>query len=189
MDGEKLLSVGRDFLIALGETNREGILDTPNRFAKGYAYMLSGYSETEDNLTKIYSRVFKSDNNSMVIETNIPIYSFCEHHIVPFFGTCNIGYIPRGKVLGLSKLVRVVNHYSRRLQIQEQLTEQIAQSIYRGLDCGGVIVSMKCIHLCMWYRGVREKVFTTTSKVLGIFEDDINARQEFLSLSGVLNVF
>ena len=137
----------------------------------------------------LYEKVFTTKNDSMIVLSNIPIYSFCEHHLVPFFGTCNLAYIPNGKVIGLSKLIRIVDYYARRPQIQEQLTEQIAQSIQKYLNTSGVIVTMKCMHLCMWYRGVKEKTFATTSKVLGAFADDMNARQEFYQLSGSLKVF
>lgn len=179
----KLVHVANKFLDAIGEdVKRDGLIETPQRFAKGYLEMLKGYGQGADYLKSIFSKTFETDNNSMVIESEIPVYSFCEHHILPFFGVASIGYIPKKRVVGLSKLVKVVDHFSRRLQIQEQLTQQIADAIYTNLDCSGVIVVLKCRHFCMIYRGVKADVPTTTSKVLGVFETDAIARQEFLTL-------
>ena len=127
--------------------------------------------------------VFHTDINHMVILRDIEVYSMCEHHMLPFFGKCHVGYIAQGKVLGVSKIARIVDHYARRLQIQEQLTDQIAQSVLRESNAEGVGVVMECQHLCMMMRGVqKQNSVMTTSAVLGSFREDQTVRQEFMAL-------
>lgn len=175
------------FLEQIGDDpKREGLIETPARVQKALKELFSGYVDEEKKLIELFSKVFTSDNDQMVIQTKIPVRSFCEHHILPFFGTCSIGYIPKGKVIGASKLTRIVDVFSRRLQIQEQLTEQIGKAIFERLDCSGVIVVLRCVHLCMIYRGIKSgPTPLITSKVLGVLADDASARAEFLSLSQV----
>lgn len=174
----------QSFIRYVGDNpEREGLLETPARVLRAIPELFSGYIDEEKKLNVLFSRVFSSDNDSMVIQKNIPVHSFCEHHILPFFGFCDLGYIPKGKVIGASKLTRIVDIFSRRLQIQEQLTEQIGQAIFKRLDCAGVIVVLRCLHLCMVYRGIKSgQTPLITSKVLGVFADDSGTRAEFLNL-------
>ena len=157
---------------------REGLVDTPARVARMYEEIFAGYKiKPEEYL----ARHFESNHyQQMVVVRDIPFYSTCEHHIVPFYGLCHIGYIPTDKVVGLSKLARVVEAYSRRLQIQERLTKQIASCIYTTLQPKGVIVVMKAEHLCMTMRGIKKPgSLTVTSDVQGVFYTEDTAKQEF----------
>lgn len=163
-----------------GEFGREGLQDTPERVERSMRQLLSGYFKDPAD---VLQRVFESDNDSMVICKEIEFYSLCEHHLLPFFGRCHIGYIPKGKVLGLSKMPRLVDIFARRLQIQEQLTLQIAEAIMEGLDAAGVGVVMEAVHLCMRMRGVEKQASEmTTSAMLGNFKENIETRTEFLRL-------
>lgn len=177
----------RSMLESIGEDpTREGLLDTPDRVERMYKEIFSGYQEPDDKLKKIFSSVFKSNNNEMVIVKDIDYFSYCEHHVVPFFGKVHIGYIPNGKVLGLSKFARLVEVYSRRLQIQEQLTFQIAEEIKNRLRPKGLGVIITGKHMCMAMRGVQKlNSETTTSAMRGCFKKDLNVRQEFLRLIDV----
>lgn len=180
----KLTKTVRDMLTLIGENpDREGLLDTPDRVTRMYDEVFSGYVEPEAKLRKIFKSVFTSDNNEMVVVKDIDYFSFCEHHLVSFFGKVHVGYIPNGKVLGLSKFARLVEVYSRRLQIQEQLTFQIAEEIQTRLKPKGLGVIVTGKHLCMAMRGVQKlNSETTTSAMRGCFKEDINVRQEFLKL-------
>ncbi len=163
------------------DLNREGLLDTPMRAAKAFRDLTQGYHQ--DLKTVANDAIFPSDNPDLVLVQNIEFYSLCEHHLLPFFGVAHIGYLPNGKVLGLSKLARIVDMYARRLQIQENLTKQIALAIAELTDCRGVAVVMDASHMCMMMRGVGKQQSTTrTTSMLGEFTNNAQARQEFLSV-------
>ncbi|MCG7412783.1 GTP cyclohydrolase I FolE [Moraxella nonliquefaciens] len=170
-----------NIILASGENlHREGLLDTPMRAAKAFGDLTAGYHQ--DLHTVANGAIFASDNPDLVLVQNIEFYSLCEHHILPFFGVAHIGYLPDGKVLGLSKLARIVDMYAKRLQIQENLTKQIAQAIHELTDCRGVAVVMDASHMCMMMRGVGKQQSTTrTTCMLGVYETDSQARMEFLS--------
>jgi len=159
---------------------REGLLETPERVSKSYKELFSGYSGDPKN---ILSKVFTSDNDEMVILKDIEFFSTCEHHMLPFFGRIHIGYIPNGRVVGISKLARLVEVYARRLQIQEQMTDQIADAIMKHLNPKGTIVVAEATHLCMRARGIQKQNSTMiTSAIRGIFKSQHDTRTEFLSL-------
>jgi GTP cyclohydrolase I len=167
----------QQILTSLGEdVEREGLNETPKRYIK---FMREFLESKEFNFT-----CFDAEGtDEMIIQTNIPFYSLCEHHTAPFFGVANIAYIPNGKIVGLSKLARTVDLYANRFQNQERITTQIAERIQEELNPIGVAVTLKAQHLCMCMRGVKKHdTWTTTSKMIGVFKTDINARNEFLSL-------
>ncbi|HOF39002.1 MAG TPA: GTP cyclohydrolase I FolE [Candidatus Hydrogenedentes bacterium] len=172
----------RQLLIELGEDpEREGLLRTPERVAKALEYLSSGYRADMDAL--VNKALFEASSNNMIICRDIEVYSLCEHHMLPFYGRCHIGYIARKKVLGLSKLARIVDFYARRLQIQERLTAQVARQVMDLTGAEGVGVVMECKHLCMMMRGVeKQNSIMTTSSVLGSFHNDDPTRAEFLNL-------
>lgn len=163
------------------DPKREGLRDTPERASNALLYLTKGYREDIDDL--INSALFESDMNEMVIIKDIEIYSMCEHHLLPFFGKCHIGYLPDGKVLGLSKFARIVDLYARRLQIQERLTSEIAECIASITHARGVAVVVEAKHLCMMMRGVeKQNSVMTTSIMLGEMRDNASSRSEFLTL-------
>jgi len=172
----------RKILLALGEDpTREGLLKTPGRVEKSFKFLTRGYSQNIDEV--INGAIYKVEQDDMIIVRNIEFYSLCEHHMLPFFGKCTIGYIPRGKVIGVSKLARVVDVFARRLQIQERLSKQIAQVIFEKLQPEGVGVVMEAQHLCMLMRGVeKQNSIMTTSTMLGSFRSQQATRLEFLNL-------
>ncbi len=175
-------TVFRQLIEQIGENpEREGLRDTPKRAAKAFAYLTQGYQE---NLSDIVNgALFQSNINEIVIVRDIELYSLCEHHMLPFIGKCHVGYLPNGKVLGLSKVARIVDHFARRLQIQENLTQQIAEAIQNITDAKGVGVVMEAKHLCMMMRGVeKQNSVMTTSVMLGAFRTNPATRSEFLSL-------
>ncbi len=167
-------SVGEDL-------SRPGLLDTPKRAAKAFEFLTNGYHQDLDKV--INNALFPSESNDMVIVKDIELYSMCEHHMLPFFGKAHIGYIPNGKVLGLSKIARIVDMFSRRLQIQENLSSQIAKTIASVTGAKGVAVIIEAKHLCMMMRGVeKQNSSMRTSAMLGAFRDNASTRAEFLSL-------
>jgi len=172
----------KSIIEALGENpSRQGLTNTPERAAKALQYLTRGYQE--DLQTLINGALFESDMDEMVIVKDIDLYSLCEHHLLPFFGKCHVAYIPNGKVLGLSKIARIVDMFSRRLQIQENLTKQIAESILEITEAHGVGVVIEAQHLCMMMRGVeKQNSCMTTSMMLGIFRNKARTRSEFLEL-------
>jgi len=185
MNKEKIAELTRQLLIELGEDpEREGLLKTPDRVAKSWEFLTRGYHQDLDKV--INGAIFESSSNNMVIVKDIEIYSLCEHHMLPFYGKCHIGYISRGKVLGVSKLARIADMFSRRLQIQERLNDQIARAVMDTLAPEGVGVVMECKHMCMMMRGVeKQNSLMTTSSVLGSFHNDEATRVEFLRLVGM----
>lgn len=172
----------RELIRLLGEEpSREGLVDTPGRVARSWRELTDGYSQDPE---KILGTVFDSDGyNQMILVKDIPFFSLCEHHLLPFYGTATVGYIPYRKVVGLSKIPRLVNVYSRRLQIQERLTEQIATCIFDTLKPLGVGVTISAHHMCMMMRGVRTASEMVTSSLKGIFLEKDSVRMEFLNLS------
>ena len=172
----------RQLLAELGEDpSREGLLDTPKRVEKALAFLTSGYATDVD--ATLNNALFSVDYNEMVIVRDIDFYSLCEHHLLPFFGKCHVAYIPQGRVLGLSKIPRLVDIFARRLQIQERLTNQIAETVREKVDPLGVAVVMEATHLCMAMRGVeKQNSVATTSAMLGVFREDARTRMEFLEL-------
>ena len=172
----------RQLLAELGEDpSREGLLDTPKRVEKALAFLTSGYLADVD--ATLNNALFNVDYNEMVIVRDIDFYSLCEHHLLPFFGKCHIAYIPQGRVLGLSKIPRLVDIFARRLQIQERLTNQIAETLREKVDPLGVAVVMEATHLCMAMRGVeKQNSVAATSAMLGVFREDARTRMEFLEL-------
>jgi GTP cyclohydrolase I len=175
----------REVLVRLGEDpGREGLARTPERTAKALAYLTKGYQEDPEELLR--GALFNVDYDEMVIVKDIEMFSLCEHHLLPFFGKCHVAYIPTKKVVGLSKIPRLVNMYSRRLQIQERLTSQIAKALWNKLQPEGVGVIIEARHLCMVMRGVeKQHSQAITSAMLGSFREDAQTRSEFLSLVGV----
>jgi GTP cyclohydrolase I len=172
----------RELLLELGEDpEREGLERTPARVAESYAFLTSGYQA--DTKVLINEAVFAHEADQMIIARNIDVYSLCEHHMLPFFGRCHVGYIPDGKVLGVSKIARLVDMYARRLQIQERLTEQIACAINEAIGPRGVGVTIEARHLCMAMRGVEKTdSLMVTSSVLGSFRASEATRAEFMAL-------
>jgi GTP cyclohydrolase I len=172
----------RQLLAALGEDpSREGLLETPKRIESALRFLTSGYHADVDSV--LNNALFNVDYNEMVIVRDIDFYSLCEHHLLPFFGRCHVAYIPQGKVVGLSKIPRLVEIFSRRLQVQERLTNEIAETIREKARPLGVAVVMEATHLCMTMRGVqRQNAVAVTSAMLDAFREDARTRSEFLNL-------
>ena len=167
---------------AIGEDlQRPGLRDTPARAARAFEFLNRGYQQTVEEV--VNDALFPSDSNEMVLVQNIELYSLCEHHLLPFIGKCHVAYIPTGKVLGLSKVARIVDMYARRLQIQESLTTEIAETIQGVTEAAGVGVIIEAQHMCMMMRGVeKQNSLMKTSAMLGSFRSDQKTREEFLSL-------
>lgn len=178
---QKMAEFNKEILKIIGEDpEREGLLKTPERVAKSMQYLTKGYSENPDEIMR--SAIFNEDHNEMIIVKDIELYSLCEHHMLPFFGKAHIAYIPTGKIVGLSKIPRVVDAYSRRLQVQERLTTDILECIQRTLNPLGVAVVIEAQHMCMQMRGVqKQNSVTTTSSFKGAFEKQ-ETRNEFIKL-------
>jgi len=172
----------RELLVELGEDpEREGLKVTPKRMAEALTFLTSGYRQTPKQV--LNGAVFQAHLNHMIIVRDIEVYSLCEHHLLPFYGRCHVGYIAKDRVLGVSKIARIVDCFARRLQIQERLTEQVASAVLEEAEAEGIGVVMECRHLCMMMRGVeKQNSVMTTSVVLGSFRDDPATRQEFLAL-------
>ena len=172
----------KELLTQLGEDiTREGLVDTPARAANAMRYLTKGYNENLDDI--INDALFDSDMSEMVIVKNIEMYSMCEHHLLPFLGQCHVGYIPNGKVIGLSKIARIVDYFARRLQIQERLTSEIAHCLENITAARGVAVVIEAKHLCMMMRGVeKQNSIMTTSVMLGDMRTNAISRSEFLTL-------
>ena len=179
---EDLTNIYKNLIENIGEdVSREGLVKTPARAAKAFQFITRGYEQNIDDV--VNNAIFESENDDMVIVKDIEMYSMCEHHLLPFIGKCHVGYIPNGKVIGLSKIARIVDVFARRLQIQENLTHQIADTIKKYTGAEGVGVVMEAQHLCMMMRGVeKQNSVMKTSCMLGSFRDDNATRSEFLNL-------
>ena len=176
----------RSIITAIGEdTQREGLQKTPVRAAKAFQFLMHGYNLNPEEILK--DALFKEDYKQIVVVKDIEIYSLCEHHLLPFFGKAHVGYIPNGKICGLSKIPRVVDAFARRLQLQERLTAQIKDCIQEVLNPMGVAVVVEAQHLCMSMRGIqKQNSVTTTSEFSGAFLKNFNTRQEFMHLIGTM---
>lgn len=172
----------RQIITAVGEDiTRDGLKDTPARAAKAMAFLTKGYQENIETI--VNGAIFDSDNDELVIVQNIELYSMCEHHLLPFVGKCHIGYLPNGKVLGLSKFARIIDMFARRMQIQENLTRQIAEAVQQVTDARGVAVVIEAKHMCMMMRGVeKQNSIMTSSMMLGALRSSQATRNEFLKL-------
>jgi len=179
---DKLSDVYKEVISALGEDpNREGLLKTPERVAKALQFLTKGYQQNPDEILE--SALFHEDYSEMVIVKDIEVYSQCEHHMLPFFGKAHVAYIPNGKIVGLSKIPRVVDAFARRLQVQERLTLEIRDCIERTLKPKGVAVVLECNHMCMQMRGVEKQNSSTTSSAFtGLFLENDSTRKEFIDL-------
>jgi GTP cyclohydrolase I len=177
-----LADLYENILRGIGEDpEREGLAKTPERAARALQYLTRGYQQTLDEV--VNNAIFESDNDEMILVKDIELYSLCEHHLLPFIGKCHVAYIPTGKVIGLSKIARIVDMYARRLQIQENLTKQIADTLMDAINPAGVGVIIEAQHLCMQMRGVeKQNSVMTTSMMLGSFRDHSRTRAEFLRL-------
>ncbi len=181
MDQEKIKEAVQLLLEGIGEdVNREGLKDTPDRIARMYEEIFEGY---EKEPSEVLSKVFSVNSREMVLEKDITFYSMCEHHMMPFYGKAHIAYIPKDKVVGISKLARTVEVYARRLQIQERMTGQIADAIMENLECEGAMVVLEAEHMCMTMRGVKKPgTKTVTVAARGCFKDNEDLRDQFYSL-------
>ena len=179
---EDISKLTEKLLAAIGEDpKRQGLKSTPKRVAKAYEYLTEGYSK---NIQQVLNNaIFDEEYDEMVIMKDIDIFSLCEHHLLPFYGKCHVAYIPKGKIVGLSKIPRIVNVFSRRLQVQERLTNQIATCLKEALNPLGVAVIIEAVHLCMAMRGVeKQNAVCMTSTMLGVFRTDRGTRMEFMNL-------
>ena len=179
----------RTILEEIGEDiSREGLLRTPDRVAKAYQFLTEGYHKNIDEV--INGAIFQEKYDEMVIVKDIDFYSLCEHHMLPFYGKIHVAYIPNGKIVGLSKIPRIVDVFSRRLQVQERMTQQIAETIDHYLEPQGVGIVCEGLHMCMMMRGVqKENSITTTSSMRGVFKDDDRTRNEFIKLIDKKRIF
>ncbi len=182
MDQEKVKDLVKTLLTEIGEDpEREGLLSTPIRVAKAYEFLTRGYQQDIDEV--LNGAIFNEKYDEMVLVKNIDFYSMCEHHLLPFYGKVHVAYIPNGKIVGLSKVPRIVEVFARRLQVQERMTQQIADTIAKYLQPIGVAVVAEAFHMCMMMRGVeKQNSSATTSAMHGVFKDDARTRMEFLDL-------
>jgi len=178
----RLERITKDLLEGIGEKpDREGLLKTPNRVAKSWKFLTQGYSANIEEV--INGAIFNEKCDEMVTINNIDFYSVCEHHLIPFFGKAHVAYIPNGKVVGLSKIPRIVDVFARRLQVQERMTQQIAKTLNKVLSPKGVAVVLEAQHMCMQMRGVeKQNSHATTSSMTGLFREDERTRKEFLNI-------
>ena len=184
-ENEKISDLTKLLLKEIGEDpNREGLIKTPSRVSKAWSFFSRGYNQDVDEI--INDAIFNEDAKDMVVVRDVEFFSLCEHHLIPFFGKAHVAYIPNGKVVGLSKIPRIIDMFSRRLQVQERLTRQIAETIQDVLEPIGVAVIMEGQHMCMQMRGVeKQNSLTTTSSMLGKFRQSDRTRAEFLSIIGL----
>lgn len=182
MNQEKVKDLVKTLLTEIGEDpKREGLLSTPSRVAKAYEFLTRGYQQDIDEV--LNKAIFNERYDEMVLVKNIDFYSMCEHHLLPFYGKVHVAYIPNGKIVGLSKIPRIVEVFARRLQVQERMTQQIADTIEKHLQPNGVAVVSEAFHMCMMMRGVeKQNSSATASAMLGVFQDDARTRMEFLDL-------
>ena len=185
MENDKINNLTKQLLEEIGEDpSREGLLKTPSRVSKAWSFFSRGYNQDLDKI--INNAVFNEDATDMVVVRDVEFFSLCEHHLIPFFGRAHVAYLPNGKVIGLSKIPRIIDMFSRRLQVQERLTRQIAETVKEILDPIGVSVIMEGQHMCMQMRGVeKQNSLTTTSSMLGKFRESDRTRAEFLSIIGL----
>lgn len=185
MENDKINNLTKQLLEEIGEDpSREGLLKTPSRVSKAWSFFSRGYNQDLDKI--INNAVFNEDATDMVVVRDVEFFSLCEHHLIPFFGRAHVAYLPNGKVIGLSKIPRIIDMFSRRLQVQERLTRQIAETVKEILDPIGVAVIMEGQHMCMQMRGVeKQNSLTTTSSMLGKFRESDRTRSEFLSIIGL----
>ena len=180
--GEFAELVRRELELIGEDPKREGLLETPHRVAKAMKFLTEGYESSAEEV--VGKGIFKEEHDNMIMVRDIELYSLCEHHMLPFFGKAHVAYIPNGKIVGLSKIPRIVDVYARRLQVQERLTEQIAEGLCRVLNPSGVGVVIEAYHLCMMMRGVqKQNSKTITSALRGAFREDPKTRDEFLRLA------
>ena len=184
-ENEKIADLTKLLLKEIGEDpNREGLIKTPSRVSKAWSFFSRGYNQDVDEI--INDAIFNEDAKDMVVVRDVEFFSLCEHHLIPFFGKAHVAYIPNGKVVGLSKIPRIIDMFSRRLQVQERLTRQIAETIQDVLEPIGVAVIMEGQHMCMQMRGgEKQNSLTTTSSMLGKFRQSDRTRAEFLSIIGL----
>ena len=182
---DKIADLTNKLLIEIGEDpKREGLIKTPLRVAKAWKFFSNGYKQNLDDI--INNAIFNEDSKDMVVVRNVEFFSLCEHHLLPFFGKAHVAYIPDGKVIGLSKIPRIIDMFSRRLQVQERLTRQISETVKDVLEPVGVAVIMEGQHMCMQMRGVeKQSSLATTSSMLGKFRESDRTRAEFLSIIGL----
>ena len=185
MENDKIENLTKQLLEEIGEDpSREGLLKTPSRVSKAWSFFSGGYNQDLDKI--INNAVFNENATDMVVVRDVEFFSLCEHHLIPFFGRAHVAYLPNGKVIGLSKIPRIIDMFSRRLQVQERLTRQIAETVKEILDPIGVAVIMEGQHMCMQMRGVeKQNSLTTTSSMLGKFRESDRTRSEFLSIIGL----
>lgn len=182
MDQARLQNIVTEILEIIGEdSKREGLLNTPKRVAKAYEFLTSGYHKNIESVMN--NAIFQEKYNEMVLVKNIDFYSLCEHHMLPFYGKVHVAYIPDGKIVGLSKIPRIVDVFSRRLQVQERMTQEIADTLNSYLQPQGVAVVSEAFHMCMMMRGVeKQNSSATASAMVGVFREDARTRTEFLQL-------
>jgi GTP cyclohydrolase I len=188
LDIEKIKTLIKNLLLEIGEDpNREGLISTPKRVAEAYEFLTKGYNQDIEEV--INDAIFIEKYDEMVLVKNIDFYSLCEHHMLPFYGKVHVAYIPNGKIVGLSKIPRIVEVFARRLQVQERMTQQIADTIDQYLQPVGVGVVSEAYHMCMMMRGVEKQNSSATSSAMhGVFKDDARTRSEFLTLISTKNL-
>lgn len=188
LNKSKMLNLVKDLLLEIGEDpNREGLFNTPKRVSEAYEFLTKGYDQNIEDV--LNDAIFTEKYDEMVLVKNIDFYSLCEHHMLPFYGKVHVAYIPNGKIVGLSKIPRIVDVFARRLQVQERMTQQIADTIDKYLQPVGVAVVSEAYHMCMMMRGVEKQNSSATSSAMhGVFKDDARTRTEFLNLISTKNL-